>query len=421
MLEDYYLKPTSVDKIRNSWLIEPIEKYVQWMVGKQYSASSITRRIPVLIRFAEHAWSQGARTTDDLPIHIQPFVDDQLSARKLRGKNKEAKRVAYSAIQTPIKQLVQLVATEYTGNAKSALVQPFDQQAPGFFDYLSEERGLTVSSIKLYTHNLRRFERYLSKINLSEFNSLTPVILSGFVTDAGQQLCKSAMCGVCTHLRIFLRFLHREALIYTDLSACIDRPRVYRLSTIPRSITWDEVSKTLDAIDQRSATGKRDYAMLLLLVTYGLRAREVAALTLDDIDWKRGRLSIPDRKAGHNTAFPLSPTVGDAIVAYLQHARPTSNQRALFLCCVAPFGSVNHKVVAERAARYLRIANVAVPRPGSHTFRHSCAQRLLDSQFPLKNIGDYLGHAHPMSTQPYIKIDVEGLREIALGDGEVLV
>ena len=421
MLEDYYLKPSTIDRIRESWLIDAIEKYVQSLVDKQYTVSSINRRIPLLVKFAEYAWAHGARTTQDLPTHVEPFVDRCVSSRQLRGKSKEARRVAYSAIRTPIKQCLRLVIAGYSGKSEKIVLQPFEQQAPGFFGYLREERGLAELSIKLYTHNLRRFERYLSGINLCEFNALTPVILSSFVTHAGQELCKTAMCGVCTHLRIFLRFLHSEALIKSDLSGCVERPRIYRLSTIPRSITWEEVNKTLDCIDQRSASGKRDYAMLLLLVTYGLRAREVAALTLDDIDWKHGRLSIPERKAGHNTAFPLSPIVGDAIVDYLQHARPKSQLRTLFLCCLAPFGAIKHKVVSDRAAIYLRKANISVPRPGSHTFRHTCAQRLLDSQIPLKSMGDYLGHAHPISTQPYIKIDVEGLREIALGDGECLV
>lgn len=421
MLEEYYIKPTTVDRIRQCWLIDTIEKYMQWLIDNQYTTSSINRRIPLLVRFSDYAWVHGARTNEELPTHIEPFVNECVSARRLRGKSKEARRVAYSAIRTPIKQFLRLAVAEYTGISEKTTLQPFEEQASGFFDYLREERGLSELSIKLYTHNLRRFERYLSGINLCEFNALTPVILSSFVTHTGQELCKTTMSGVCTHLRIFLRFLHRESLIKTDLSVCIDRPRIYRLSTIPRSITWDEVSKTLDGIDQRSFSGKRDYAMLLLLVTYGLRAREVAALTLDDIDWKRGRLSIPERKAGHNTAFPLSPIVGDAIVDYLQHARPTSQLRTLFLCCLAPFGAIKHKVVSDRAALYLRKAEVPIPRPGSHTFRHTCAQRLLDSQIPLKSIGDYLGHAHPISTQPYIKIDLEGLREIAMGDGEILV
>ncbi len=421
MLENYFIKPTTVDRIRTSWLAEPIESYVVWLAEKRYSSSTVQRRVGILRHFAKFAWESGARTTADLPAQVEPFIDYWVNTRRRKGRSKDAKRAIVAAVRVPVQQMVRVLIPEYTGQKPALRRLPFEHSAPGFFDYLSKERGLSTLSIELYTHNIRRFENYLDIIDLHELSALTPAVLSAFVTHCGQRLAKNSLNGVCAHLRIFLRFLYRESLVTTDLSRSIDRPRLYRLSTIPRSITWDEVRLMLEAVDQRSAIGKRDYAMLLLLVTYGLRAREIAALTLDDIDWKRERLQIPNRKAGHNTAFPLSPTVGDAIVAYLQHARPKSNERALFLCCSAPFGVANHHVISDRAACYLRKAGITVPRPGSHTLRHTCAQRLIDGHFSLKTIGDYLGHAHPISTQVYVKIDVEGLREVAIGDGEAVV
>ncbi len=103
---------------------------------------------------------------------------------------------------------------------------------------------------------------------------------------------------------MFLRYLNRERLVIDDLASTIETPRKYRLSDVPRSISWDDVGRMLEVVDQRTAMGKRDYVILLLLVTYGLRSREVAALTLDDIDWERERILVPERKAGHCTAYP---------------------------------------------------------------------------------------------------------------------
>src|SRR5207249_5505508 len=116
----------------------------------------------------------------------------------------------------------------------------------------------------------------------------------------------------------------------------VESPQTYRLAKIPRSITWDEVRRLLETVDRRAPAGRRDYAILLLLVTYGLRAREVAALTLDDIDWRQERLRIPERKAGHSTAYPLSPTVGQALLAYLQDGRPKTTARQVFFRVLAP-------------------------------------------------------------------------------------
>jgi integrase len=177
----------------------------------------------------------------------------------------------------------------------------------------------------------------------------------------------------------------------------------------------------LEAVDRRSAVGKRDYAILLLLITYGLRAREVAALTLDDIDWDRERLLVPERKAGHCTAYPLSTVVGEAVLDYLQHARPETTDREIFFRFLAPRIPMTYHAVAARATHYLRKAGIRVRRPGSHTLRHTCVQRLIDAEFPLKMIGDYVGHRSPRSTEIYSKVAIETLREVAMGDGEALL
>jgi len=146
--------------------------------------------------------------------------------------------------------------------------------------------------------------------------------------------------------------------------------------------------------------------------------REVAALTLDDIDWRRERLAIPERKAGHSTAFPLSGAVGQALADYFQHGRPDSAGRHVFFRAMAPVRPIGTDAVSSCARRYLLRAGIEVPRPGSHTLRHSAVQRLADAGFSLKTIGDFAGHRSAASTEIYAKVDVESLREVALGDGE---
>ena len=161
------------------------------------------------------------------------------------------------------------------------------------------------------------------------------------------------MTGLCSALRVFVRYAYREGVIARDLSAVIETPRKYRLSNVPRSINWDEVRRMLEGVDRRGAVGKRDYAILLLLVTYGLRAREVAALTLDDIDWERERLLVPERKAGHCTAYPLSSVVGEALLDYLRNARPTTSQRQIFFRVLAPRVPMGWNAISNRATHFL--------------------------------------------------------------------
>ena len=176
----------------------------------------------------------------------------------------------------------------------------------------------------------------------------------------------------------------------------------------------------LEAVDRRTVRGRRDYAILLLLVTYGLRGHEVAKLTLDDIDWQRERLRVPERKAGHSTAYPLAGVVAEALIDYLQHGRPNTPDRHLFFRALAPCRPITNAAVSSSVADYLRNAGVKVHRPGAHTLRHTCVQRLVDAEFPLKTIGDYVGHRSPSSTEIYTKVALASLREVAMGDGEAL-
>ena len=422
MLERYFLKPQTIDGIRNSWLADPIEKYVTWLTEKGYAARNVIARVPILKRFARFSWLQGARSFDDLPDLVEPFVADWVASRD-NGRSPERTHRFRNEIRGPVEQMLSLVVSHFVGRGRTprALVDPFATQVPGFFSYLREERGLRETTIKTYQHWLRPFESYLRQVGVETLSELSPAIVSAFITSSIDGFSRNTITGFCCCQRVFLRYLHREAIIDRDLAAVVEPPQQRRLSNLPRSITWDEVKRMLEAVDRRAAVGKRDYAILLLLVTYGLRAREVAALTLDDIDWERERLLVPERKAGHCTAYPLSAVVGEALLEYLKNARPETAERSVFFRMHAPRTPLTYTAVGSRASYYLHKANIQVRRPGSHTLRHTCVQRLIEAEFPLDTIGQYVGHSSPQSTEIYSKVAVETLREVALGDGEALV
>ena len=325
-------------------------------------------------------------------------------------------------VRGPIEQMLGVVLPGFVGTGRPHHRQPFLAEVPGFFEYLAAERGLREASLFQYRHHLDRFEAYLQRIGVSSLGELSPAIISAFVVErAASGLAKSSVRDSAGVLRVFLRYAHREGVLDGDLSGTVGWPQVYRLSSIPRSISWDDVNRVLAAVDRRTAVGRRDYAVLLLLVTYGLRGREVAALTLDDIDWKRDRLAIPERKAGHSTAFPLSVVVGEAVLDYLRRGRPETTDRHVFFRAVAPRLPIGPAAVSSLARGYLIKAGIDVPRPGSHTLRHSVVQRLVDANFDLKTIGDFVGHRSARSTEVYAKVAVEALREVALGDGEAVL
>jgi site-specific recombinase XerD len=420
MLEQYYVKPQTVDRIRANWLAEPIERYVTWLHQRDYNARLVPRRVPLLLRFGAYAQANGAKTWEDLPQHVQGFVEGWTRDHAANSRTDRARKSVRNGVRGPIEQVLCLLLPDFalTGRRKPF---PFTDEAPGFVAHLLDERGTRRTTLHNYRQFLGHLEEYLKEVKVGSLRELSPTILSAFVTKRSAGWGMSMLGGLCTVLRVFLRYLFRQKLIAQDLSQTIEGPKEYRLSTIPRSISWTEVERMLGVVDRRSIVGKRDYAILLLLVTYGLRGREVAALTLDDIDWERGRLKVPERKAGHSTAYPLSPIVGDAIIDYLKHGRPQKADRHIFYRVLAPLDPMTYCAVSARASYYLHKAGIPVPRPGSHTLRHTCVQRLVDAHFPLKTIGDYVGHASPESTAIYAKVSLDNLREVALGDGEEVV
>jgi site-specific recombinase XerD len=416
MLEQYFIKPETVDRFHSSWLSTEIETYTGTLVDRGYRWRTIAGRVPIVFGFGEFVRAAGARTITDLPGHVDAFVADWIDRHQKRsGSTREMSK----EVRGPVEQFVSIVLLGYAGSGRPHRAQPFAETAPGFFDYLTEERGLRETSVGGYRHHLSRFETYLQRIEIKSLGDLSPAVLSAFIVErASSGLAKSSVRDTAGTLRVFLRYVHREGITKCDLSGSVGWPQVYRLSSLPRSISWEEVNRLIACIDRRSIIGRRDYAIVLLLVTYGLRAREVAGLTLDDIDWRRERLAVPERKAGHSTAFPLSPVVGDAILDYLQHGRPVTTDRHIFFRSTAPQRPIGMAVVSSLCSRYLLKAGIDVPRPGSHTLRHTAVQRLVDANFDLKTIGDFVGHRSARSTEIYAKVAVESLREVALGDGE---
>lgn len=381
-------------------------------------ARTVWHRVPILVEFGEFARARGAVALEGMPVHVDTFVARWAAKQHRRHPRGDEHRVGRE-VRGPIEQLLELVVAGFGGSGRPHRRAPFADAVPGFFEHLADDRGLRPASIDAYRHHLDRFEDYLARVGVKELTELSSTVLAAFVAERrAAGLAKTTVRQTCGVLRVFLRYAHREGVLRQDLSETVEWPQVYRLSDVPRSISWTEVERVLAGVDRRTPCGKRDYAILLLLVSYGLRGREIAALTLDDIDWKRERLAVPERKAGHSTAFPLSAVVGAALVDYLRHARPDRSDRHVFFRTVAPVEPIGAAAVCSRARYYLLKAGIEVPRPGSHTLRHTCVQRLVDADFPLKTIGDFVGHRSPASTQIYGKVAIEPLRRVALGDGE---
>jgi site-specific recombinase XerD len=420
MLDQYFTRPETVDRIRSSWLGEAIARYVAWLSEHAYKPACVQHRVPLLMRFAEFARQRGADRVELLTGQLDAFVRAQLRHRARPCRSRAARHTYCYDLRKPIEQFLQVVLFGEP-MPRSSASHPFVQWAPGFFAHLRDERGLSAATVAGYAHQLVMFEEFVVGRCVTDPGAMSAALFDAFLAERRTRVSARSLGTTCASLRAFLRYLFREGVVRRDLSAAVDGPRLYTQSEVPRSIPADDVKRMLEVIERRAITGRRDYAMLLLLVVYGLRAREVAALALDDLDWRAAVLHVRGRKAGHAATYPLTTEVGEALLDYLRRGRPETSERCLFFRAVAPRGAMTHQIVSRRAEFYLRRAGIDVARPGSHTLRHSCAQRLVDAEFSLKVIGDFLGHRNPSSTRIYCKVAIDALREVALGDGEVVL
>lgn len=422
MLEKYFLRLSTLDRIRGSWIGPAVEKYVTWLDERRYAPRVVFARVPTLMHFGTFAEQRGAKTWDELPLHVDAFVEEGMRFIKRKRNTKASRRRLRGDLRLPVEQMLGLVVPGFKGRGRSRrTARPFTCELPRFFDYLTTERGIGQKSTYLYDCYLTSFEKHLASEAVS-LADVTPSLLTAFIAKrAAGGLHKTSLSTVCAILRVFLRYAHRQGVLGRDLSEVLDSPLVYRLSTVPRSLPWDEVKRLIAGVDRRDATGKRDYAILLLLATYGLRVTEVASLLLDDVDWKHDRIRIRDRKIGNSTGYPLTPAVGDALVEYIRNARPTTQDRHLFMRRVAPLQPIGAAAITSRMRTLLAGAGIRITRPGGQVFRHSCVQRLVDAEMPYKTISDFVGHRSTLSQGTYAKVSVEALRDVALGDGEAVL
>jgi site-specific recombinase XerD len=281
-------------------------------------------------------------------------------------------------------------------------------------EFLRCERGLSRATVITYLPVVRCFLAEQFGRKALRFEQLRPQDLHGFILREIQRVSRSHGKGVVTALRSFLRFLLQRGAIQTDLARTLPGVASWRLSHLPKSLPPEQVERLLASCARSTPTGKRDYAILLLLARLGLRGGEVLAMTLEDLDWERGEIVVRG-KGQRLERLPLPTDVGAALACYLYDVRPACATRRVFIRMKAPqqdlAGPVAICCIVRRA---LQRAGLDPEFKGAHLLRHSLATNLLHRGASLREIGQLLRHRQPTTTQIYAKVDLAALRGIAL-------
>ena len=279
--------------------------------------------------------------------------------------------------------------------------------------FLVNERGLSPTTVINYLGIVHAFltERFgkrtvtLEKLDVRDAHR--------FILRRSEHLSRTRVKLIATALRSFFRHLYQRGDIAVDLAAAIPSVMNWRLSGLPKSLAPERVEALLRSCDQDTVAGRRDHAILLLLARLGLRAGDVTAMTLDDIDWRQGLVTVSG-KTQRREPLPLPQDVGDALVAYLRAGRPPCRTRRLFVRIHAPHRGFSSSVaVCNVVRRALARAGIDTAFKGAHLLRHSLACGMLRNGASLEEIGQILRHRHPETTQIYAKLDLDALRTLA--------
>jgi site-specific recombinase XerD len=298
--------------------------------------------------------------------------------------------------------------------------QPYADLVTRFADYLLGERGLARSTI---AYGRRTVQAFLTQAHAAglRLQTLTVAQVDELLLQKvqGEGYARRTIRTWVSALCPFFRFAHEQRWCRREL-AMVRAPRVYTHEGLPLGPSWDDVQRLLAAAEGDRLVDIRDRALLMLLAVYGLRSSEVVRLRLEDFDWQRERLTVPQGKRPQPRTYPLCRPVGDAVLRYLR-VRPRSERREVFLILVAPFRPLTTSGLRAIVACRLHALGLTLPHYGPHVLRHACASHLLAQGLSLKEIGDHLGHQSLQSTRVYAKVDLASLRVVGDLDLEGLL
>jgi integrase/recombinase XerD len=418
MFDQLFVRSDALTRYLSAPLIEERRQYLTHCAVQGMTESTLEAKARLLLSIAEYL-RLAERPSDTISLsEIKKAATRWSNHNWPSPQSSNAKRSReYFTVQAA-KWLTFL--NRFRTPPKPATV--YDQMLAEFRAFMEEDRGLSPATVKGCCSSVRPFliqllegRRSLEKITVSDVD----LLLAQKVNE--EHYARRSVRDYASSLRSFLRYAEMRSWCPVGIAASIMAPRVFKQETLPSGPTWDVVQEIVDATAGDRPIAIRDHAILMLLAVYGVRSGEVARLQLTDIEWQRETITFTRSKMAGTHSFPLSPSVGAAIIRYLKEVRPKSLHRQVFLTRRAPVGPISNGAMWAVVSRQLRERAPSLNHHGPHSLRHACATRLINQEFTLKEIGDHLGHRDVEATRIYAKVDLARLREVADFDlGELL-
>jgi integrase/recombinase XerD len=378
------------------------------------SRKSISTYLQWVHRFREYCLQQGLDEISELTLlGVTKFKNAYVGPRRSRGVCASTREVAHNGLHAWASALRSLEVAILPWKPS----QP-PKRLPALLDayqrYRQGHRGVSAATLRRDIDTAQGFLSVLRSRGRRVAASRVADV-DAFVTTLSARLCKRTIADTCSSLRAFLRFLRASGRIHRDLASCVVAPRVRLVDRPPRALAWKDVRRILNAIPRQRSIGKRDYAMLLMMATYGFGAAEVLGLRLDDIDWNVGVLHARRPKTSLSVELPLLPAVARALADYLRSTRPPhAIARQIFVSVAMPHSPLTSGAIRHRIREYAQLAGIEVKVLGAHVLRHSHASRQIDAGANSQVVSDILGHRSPSSTSVYVRVALKRLRNVSL-------
>lgn len=406
MIEILFKQRSTLARLQSGPLAAHLPFIAEALRQEQYPPETVRRYVRVADGFSRWLCKQGLQVTETDEATLAHYIAS--TGRRRNGQLRAAGR--------GLGKILMLLRVQHAADEPAAVAASEGDTLVAAFDtHLERVAGLMPGTRSQYLRYARSFVATVFGTASFDITKVTPQAITDFVCGQAAKLKPSACAAPATAMRVFLRFLITCRGLPDGVIGAVPAIRQWKLASLPKHLSVEEVDRTLATCDEKSPVGLRDRAILLTLLRLALRAGEVARLRLSDIHWREGELRIHSPKSARERRLPLPSDVGQALAEYLRNSRPNSPQPFLFLRTRAPFSPIiGCSTVSGIAKRHLKLAGISIHGLSAHAFRHTAATQMVRRGASFKQVADVLGHRLLETTNIYAKLDEDTLQQVAL-------
>ncbi len=418
-LENVFDASPTLEKLRCGPLGNIMDGFCNWLLDAGYNRGSIRRIVSHASHLNQFLESQKKDTSYVLSAKD---IGDFFKAYPKYACNRGPLDKHVRCVQWSIHRFVQYLAQ--VGRFEPKLQQPvFVEILEDYLLWMRHYRHDAPGTLDIRRHSISVYLEWLGdNATYQGVAGLTQEQVEQFFLAYAQNAGSSAKRAMQSALRTFFRFCLQKGFIQNRLDTAVPTLPTYKLATVPRGVSDEQAQTLLGSVNRNTPVGRRDYAIIQLLYTYGVRGGQVRNLQLTDIHWSTNQILFKASKHGKESLLPLTVEVGKSLLAYLKTARPQCACPEIFLTSRAPYHPLDRSsTLSEIIRRHIIKADIKIPSKGSHTLRHCFATRMVQAGHSLKSVADVLGHRYLSTTFIYTKVDFNALKQVALEwPGEVL-